>query len=50
VTDAGQEMAKVGVTREQKINAQVPELLGDKRSTAPTELLRESRAILREAR
>jgi DNA-binding MarR family transcriptional regulator len=46
VTDAGQEMAQVAATREEKLNAQ----LGKEHSEALTGLLRESRAILREAR
>lgn len=50
VTDAGQEMAQVAVTREEGLNARLTSLLGKERSTALTELLRESRAILREAR
>jgi len=50
VTDAGREMAQVAVTHEQELNARLRELLGEERSTALTELLRESRAILREAR
>jgi DNA-binding MarR family transcriptional regulator len=49
VTDAGQEMAEIAAAREREINARVRELLGEERSTALTELLRESRAILREA-
>lgn len=50
VTDAGQKMAQLAATREEKLNAQLCSLLGKERSTALTELLRESRAILREAR
>jgi DNA-binding MarR family transcriptional regulator len=50
VTDTGREMAQVAVTHEQELNARLRELLGEERSTALTELLCESRAILREAR
>jgi hypothetical protein len=49
VTEAGQEMAQVALAKEQETNARVCELLGQERSTALTELLRESRAILRKA-
>jgi DNA-binding MarR family transcriptional regulator len=49
-TDTGREMAQVAVTHKQELNARLRELLGEERSTALTELLRESRAILREAR
>jgi len=38
------------VTREQEVGARLRELLGGERSAALTELLRESRAILRGAR
>jgi DNA-binding MarR family transcriptional regulator len=50
VTDAGREMAQVAVAREQELTARLRELLGEERSRALTELLRESRAILQEAR
>jgi DNA-binding MarR family transcriptional regulator len=50
VTDSGREMAQGAVAREQELNAQLRELLGEERSAALTELLRESRAILRDAR
>jgi DNA-binding MarR family transcriptional regulator len=50
VTDAGREMAQIAVAREQELTARLRELLGHQRSTALTELLRESRAILQEAR
>ena len=50
VTDTGREMAQVAVTHERELNARLRELLGEERSTALTELLRESHAILREAR
>jgi DNA-binding MarR family transcriptional regulator len=49
-TDAGRELAGDAIAREQTITARLRELLGDERTTALTELLRESRAILREAR
>jgi DNA-binding MarR family transcriptional regulator len=49
VTEAGQEMAQVALAKEQETNARVCELLGQQRSAALTELLRESRAILRKA-
>jgi len=50
VTGTGREMAQVAITHEQEINARLRELLGEERSTVLTELLRESRAILRAAR
>jgi DNA-binding MarR family transcriptional regulator len=50
LTDAGREMAQVAVAREQEVAARLRELLGEKRSTALTELLSESREILRKAR
>jgi DNA-binding MarR family transcriptional regulator len=50
VTDAGREVAQDAVAREQELAARLRELLGEERSSALTELLRESRAILREAR
>ena len=49
VTGAGHDMAQVALARERETNARVCELLGDERSAALTELLRESRAILRKA-
>jgi DNA-binding MarR family transcriptional regulator len=49
VTEAGQEMAQVALAKERETNARVCELLGQQRSAALTELLRESRAILRKA-
>jgi DNA-binding MarR family transcriptional regulator len=49
-TDAGRELAEDAVAREQTVTARLRELLGDERTTALTDLLRESRAILREAR
>jgi DNA-binding MarR family transcriptional regulator len=50
LTDAGQEMAREAAARERELNARLGELLGEERSSALTGLLRESRAILREAR
>jgi DNA-binding MarR family transcriptional regulator len=50
LTDAGREMARDAAAREQELNARLRELLGEERSAALTGLLRESRAILREAR
>ena len=50
LTEAGQQMAEEAVTREQEVNARLRELLGAERAGALTELLRESRAILRETR
>jgi DNA-binding MarR family transcriptional regulator len=50
LTEAGQQMAGEAVAREQEVNTKLRELLGAKRAGALTELLRESRAILRETR
>jgi DNA-binding MarR family transcriptional regulator len=50
LTVAGREMAEDAVTREQEVSARLCELLGEDRAAALTELLRESRAILRQAR
>jgi DNA-binding MarR family transcriptional regulator len=50
LTEAGREAAQDAVTREQEVGARLRELLGGERSAALTELLRESRAILRGAR
>lgn len=50
VTNAGREMAQAALAREQQLTARLAELLGEERSAALTELLRESRTILREAR
>jgi DNA-binding MarR family transcriptional regulator len=50
LTEAGQQMAEEAVTREQEVNARLRDLLGAERAGALTELLRESRAILRETR
>jgi DNA-binding MarR family transcriptional regulator len=50
VTDAGRELAQLAVTRDQEINARLRELLGEERCAALTELLSQSRAILRDAR
>ena len=50
LTDAGREMAQDAAARERELNARLGELLGEERSSALTGLLRESRAILREAR
>jgi DNA-binding MarR family transcriptional regulator len=50
LTEAGQQMAGDAAAREQEVNARLRELLGEDRAAALTELLRESRAILREAR
>jgi DNA-binding MarR family transcriptional regulator len=50
VTGAGREMAQVAVAREQELTARLRELLGEERSTALTQLLTESYAILRQAR
>ena len=50
LTDAGRQMAEDAVTREHEVNARLRELLGAKRAEELTELLRESRAILRETR
>jgi DNA-binding MarR family transcriptional regulator len=50
LTDAGREMAQDAAAREQELNARLRELLGEERSSALTDLLRQSRAILREAR
>lgn len=49
VTDAGRELAQVALAREQELTARLRELLGEERSAALTELLRESHAILRTA-
>lgn len=49
VTDAGEEMAQIAITREEQLDARLCALLGKERSTALAELLRDSRAILREA-
>lgn len=49
-TDTGRELAEDAIAREQTITARLRELLGEERATALTDLLRESRAILREAR
>ncbi len=50
VTGAGAEMAQLAAAREQQFVTKLGELLGEQRSAALTRLLRESRAILREAR
>jgi hypothetical protein len=50
LTNAGREMAQAAHAREQQLTARLAELVGEERSAALTELLRESRAILREAR
>jgi DNA-binding MarR family transcriptional regulator len=50
LTEAGQQLAEGAVTREEEVSARLRELLGPERAGALTELLRESRAILREAR
>lgn len=50
LTEAGQQLAEDAVAREREVNAQLRELLGAKRAAALSQLLRESRAILREAR
>jgi DNA-binding MarR family transcriptional regulator len=50
LTGAGREMARDALAREQEVSARLRELLGDDRAAALTELLRESRAILRQAR
>lgn len=50
VTDAGRKMAEVAIAHEQALNARLRELLGEERAAALTEQLRESRAILRDAR
>jgi DNA-binding MarR family transcriptional regulator len=50
VTGAGREMAQVAVAHEQDLAARLRELLGAERSAALTELLSQSRVILREAR
>jgi DNA-binding MarR family transcriptional regulator len=50
VTDAGREMANVALARAEEVTALLRSLLGSERSAALTELLRESRAILQEAR
>jgi DNA-binding MarR family transcriptional regulator len=50
LTGAGREMARDAVAREQEVSARLRELLGDDRAAALTELLRESRTILRQAR
>jgi DNA-binding MarR family transcriptional regulator len=50
LTEAGQQMADDAAAREQEVNARLRELLGEDRAAALTELLRESRAILRDAR
>jgi hypothetical protein len=48
VTEAGQEMARSPWPKSRR-PTRVCELLGEERSTALTELLRESRTILRKA-
>jgi DNA-binding MarR family transcriptional regulator len=50
LTDAGQEMTQIARTREEELDVRLRALLGDERSSALTALLRESLAILREAR
>jgi DNA-binding MarR family transcriptional regulator len=50
VTDAGREMAQAALALERDLTARLRALLGEERSTALTELLRESRAILQQAR
>lgn len=50
LTEAGQQMAEDAAAREQEVNARLRELLGAERAEALAELLRESRAILRETR
>ena len=50
LTEAGQQMAREAVAREQEVNARLRELLGAERAGALAELLRESHAILRETR
>jgi DNA-binding MarR family transcriptional regulator len=49
VTGAGREMAQVAAARERELSARLRELLGEELSRELTELLSESRAILREA-
>jgi DNA-binding MarR family transcriptional regulator len=50
LTEAGQQLAEDAVAREQAVNTRLHDLLGAERAGALTELLRESRAILRETR
>jgi len=50
LTEAGQQMAEGAVAREEEVNARLRELLGAERADALAGLLRESHAILREAR
>jgi DNA-binding MarR family transcriptional regulator len=50
LTGAGREMAEDAIGREEEVSARLRELLGEDRAAALTELLRESRTILRQAR
>jgi len=50
LTGAGREMAENAIAREEEVSARLRELLGEDRAASLTELLRESRAILRQAR
>jgi len=50
LTGAGPEMAEDAISREEEVSARLRELLGEDRAAALTELLRESRTILRQAR
>jgi DNA-binding MarR family transcriptional regulator len=47
VTEAGRELAELAIAREQEISARLRDLLGEERTAALTELLAESRTILR---
>lgn len=49
VTAAGRTLAQVAISHEEELNARMCELLGDDRSARLTKLLRESRAIFKEA-
>jgi DNA-binding MarR family transcriptional regulator len=50
LTEAGRQMAQDAVAREQEVNARLRGLLGTERTEQLAGLLRESHAILREAR
>ncbi|HTU31338.1 MAG TPA: MarR family transcriptional regulator [Solirubrobacteraceae bacterium] len=49
VTDAGRELAEVGIAREREMVARLRALLGDERYEELSRLLRETRALVREA-
>jgi DNA-binding MarR family transcriptional regulator len=50
LTEAGRELATEAVAREQEVNARLRDRLGPDRADALTDLLRETRTILRETR